>query len=306
MSISKTEFILFLTTAALIIFGFGDMRLFAREGSNEPPRQSSYDTNGLVRINKDYFELSANSGGDFYFWAPGEFAASAPVLRIPVTADPILLDYGPGDRIVKSARVPVDSGIALLTVFVGVQRKDEVVLHRPDGRTVSENPAFVSEQNYRHMSIITVEKPEPGTWLLEFSGAGYYAVSVRYANDKGKNDSGRDEGIDLIDMKFVEPGGRPGHEGLFPVKGKVRAGESRLCRIAISGAISAPTVEFVSRDDRVLERMELQALSPDSGGELLGTCVVPSVPFRTRVSGRDARGYPFQRITAAVYTAERK
>jgi hypothetical protein len=38
MSISKAAFIFFLTTAALIIFGFGDMRLFAGQGYNEPPR----------------------------------------------------------------------------------------------------------------------------------------------------------------------------------------------------------------------------------------------------------------------------
>ena len=304
MSISKAEFILFLTTAALIIFGFGDMRLYAREGYNEPSRPPSYDKNGLIRINKDYFKLSADTGGDFYFWAPGEFAASASVLRIPVTSDPILLDYGTGGSFTKSSPVPVDSGIALLTVFAGAQRKDAVVLHRPDGRTVAENPAFVSEQNYRHMSIIAVEKPEPGIWSLDFSGAGHYAVSVRYSNGRGKTDAGRDEGIDLIAIEFVEPGGRPGHEGLFPVKGKVRAGESRLCRIAMGGAISDPTVEFVSRDDRVLGRMELEPLSPDSGGGLFGTCVVPSVPFRTRVSGRDAHGYPFQRVTAPVYTFE--
>ena len=304
MSISKAELILSLTTATLLIFVFGDTRLFAREGYNEPSRPPSYDKNGLIRINKDYFKLSADTGGDFYFWAPGEFAASASVLRIPVTSDPILLDYGTGGRFAKSSPVPVDSGIALLTVFVGAQRKDAVVLHRPDGRTVSENPAFVSEQKYRHMNIITVEKPEPGLWSLDFSGAGYYAVSVRYSNGKGRNDAGRDDGIDLIDMKFVEPGGRPGHEGLFPVKGKVRAGESRLCRIALSGAISDPTAEFVSGDGRVLGRVEQQPLSPDSGGELLGTCVVPSAPFRTRVSGRDAHGYPFQRVTAAVVTSE--
>lgn len=42
MIISKAELILFLPTAALIIFGFGDMRLFAREGYNEPPRQKSF------------------------------------------------------------------------------------------------------------------------------------------------------------------------------------------------------------------------------------------------------------------------
>jgi len=304
MSITKAVCILFLTTAALIIFGFGDTRLFAGQGYNEPPRNASYDKNGLLRINKDYFELPAQTGGDFYFWAPGEFVASASILRIPVTFDRILLDYGSGGKFDKSSRFPVDSGIALLTVFVGAQRKDAVVLHRPDGRTVAENPAFVSEQKYRHMSIITVEKPEPGMWSLEFSGAGCYAVSVKYANGKGNNDLGRDEGIDLIHTEFVESGGRPGHEGLFPVSGKVRAGESRHLWIEMGGAISEPTVEFVSRDDRVIGRMELQPLSPDSGGVLFGTCVVPSVHFRTRVSGCDAHGYPFQRVTAAVYTPE--
>jgi hypothetical protein len=304
MSITKAEIILFLATAASIMFGFGDTPLFAREGYNEPPRQASYDKNGLVRINSDYFALSADTGGDFYFWAPGEFAAAAPVLRVPVTSDPIMLDYGTGGSFAKSSRFPVDSGIALLSVFVGAQRRDAVVLHRPDGRTVAENPAFVSAQEYRHMTIITVDKPEPGTWLLEFSGVGYYAVSVRHANGKGEYGSGRDDAVDLIDMKFVQPGGRPGHEGLFPVKARVRAGESRLCRIVMSGAISDPAAEFVSRDDRVLGQVELRPLSPGSGGDLLGTCSVPSVPFRTRVSGRDAHGNPFQRVTGGVYTPE--
>jgi hypothetical protein len=303
MNISKAEFV-FLTTAALLIIGFGDMRLFAGQGYNELPRQPSYDKNGLVRINRNYFELSASSGGDFYFWAPGEFSASATGLRIPVTSEPILLDYGKGNRFAKPYSFPVDSGIALLSIFVGAQRKDSVVLHRPDGRPVSENPAGVTEQKYRHMNIITVENPEAGGWSLKVSGAGYYEVAVRYRNYMGENDAGRDEGIDLHRMEFVEPGGHPGHEGLFPVRGKIRAGESRLCRIVMSGTISYPTAEFVSRDDRVLDRMELRPYSPDSGGELVGICAVPDVPFRTRVSGRDAHGYMFQRVTPQVYPIE--
>ena len=141
-------------------------------------------------------------------------------------------------------------------------------------------------------------------WKLEYGGAGSYAVSVRYSHRSRKHDAGAGEGIDLLGVEFVEPGGRPGHEGLFPVKGKVRAGESRLCRISISGAVSEPAAEFVSRDNKILGRINLQPLSPESGGDVIGTCTVPSIPFRTRVSGRDADGFPFQRVTSAVYTPE--
>jgi hypothetical protein len=45
----------------------------------------------------------------------------------------------------------------------------------------------------------------------------------------------------------------------------------------------------------------------DKGGAM-STSKTQFILFLTtaRVSGRDARGYPFQRVTAAVYTAERK
>ena len=304
MNISMAKFVILLPVLALIVLWWGNRPLFAREGWNEPPRQPSYDKTGRLRINRDFFELSANTGGDFYFWAPGEFAASAATLRIPVSSDPILLDYGNNDQFVKSYEVPVDSGVALLSFFIGAERKDIVVLHRPDGRSISANPAFVAEQNYRHMNIITVEKPEPGMWLLEFGGAGNYAVSVRYSASNRQHDIVGDEGIDLLGVEFVEPGGRPGHEGLFPVKSRVRAGESRLCRVSITGVISEPVAEFVSRDNKLLGRINLQPLTPESGGERIGTCTVPSIPFRTRVSGSDANGNPFQRITSAIYTPE--
>ncbi len=304
MNLSKSKFLLFVQVFVLMFCCPGIGQLSAREGYNAPPRQPSYDQAGRLRINRDYFELSASTGGDFYFWAPGEFAASASVLRVPVTSDPILLEYGSGDKFAKSRKIPVDSGIGLLSVFVGMQRKDSVVLRRPDGRATSANPAFVEEQKFRHMTIITVENPEPGMWSLETSGSGSHMVSVRYAHGKGKRDIGSDEGIDLADAEFVESGGTPGHEGLFPVKGKVRAGESRLCRISITGAISGPAAEFVTRDNRVLGRIKLQPLSPESRGELTGTCTVPSTPFRIRVRGRDADGYPFQRVTSAIYTPE--
>lgn len=270
----------------------------AREGYNEPPRPPSTDSTGLLRINRDFFKLSADTGGDFYFWAPGEFAASAATLSIPVNTDPILLDYGNAGRFAGSYSIPVDSGIAQISVFVGAQRKESVLLRRPDGRSISANSALVTEQSYRHMSIIMVEKPEPGTWRLDFGGGGAYSVSVRYSCGKRKDPALKGKYIDLLDVEFVEWRGRPGHEGLFPVKGKVRAGDSHLYRITADGPIFKPVCEFVSRDNKIVGRCSLQA----ADGDFIGTCTVPSVPFRTRLKGRDADGHGFQRISSAIYT----
>jgi hypothetical protein len=82
----------------------------------------------------------------------------------------------------------------------------------------------------------------------------------------------------------------------------VRSGESRLCRIKVTGAISEPVAEFVSRDNKVLGRVKLRPFSPEPDGELIGTAIVPPVPFRTMVSGRDSDGHLFQRVTSAIYT----
>ncbi len=118
MNISTTKFLLCAPLSTLIVSCWGSELLYAREGYDEPPRQASYDQSGRLRINRDFFELSANTGGDFYFWAPGEFAASAAILRVPVTSDPIFLEYGNSDKFVRSCKIPVDSGIGLLNVLV--------------------------------------------------------------------------------------------------------------------------------------------------------------------------------------------
>ena len=37
------------------------------------PRPPKKDDRGLFQINREYFDLAASTGGDYYFWAAGEF-----------------------------------------------------------------------------------------------------------------------------------------------------------------------------------------------------------------------------------------
>jgi hypothetical protein len=257
--------------------------LFAQQ--DQTPRPLQKDDRGLLRVDPVYFDLAASTGGDFYFWAPGEFAASR--LQVPVHREDVLLSYGSIER-EKSFDIPVETGVKELTVFAGIQRKDLAVLLRPDGTVMRDI------QSFQHMLIATVKAPATGIWRLELHGAGMYAVTAHVKP--------ADDGPDLIKFAFVEPGGRPGHEGMFPVKRALTASESLACEVSVSGPIKEVELLFVARDGSLIRVTPITA----SDGEYIGHCTVPDVPFRAAIRGKDSNGTAFQRIESPLHASERK
>lgn len=251
----------------------------------------SYDTQGLLKINSDYYELSASSGGDFYFWAPGEFAASR--LQIPIDHEAIFLAHGLFDGRRRLFQFPVDSVTERLTVFAGGQRKDMFQLIRPSGSTVMAGDPDVRIQEFQHMLLVAVTNPQPGAWRADLQGAGRYSFSARTST----------EPLAIIDFDFVELGGRPGHEGYFPTNREVRAGEDRVCRVVLSGPYETAGFEFVSGEGDLLAVLDLAVGDPlGASGDFLGPCVVPTRSFRLQVRGRDAWGAEYQRMYSPLYT----
>ena len=121
-------------------------------------------------FNATYFELAASTGGDFYFWAPGEFASAN--LKVPVHHEDVLLSYGSIDAD-HTFEIPIESGAKAMTVFAGIEQKNLAVLVRPDGTVVRDGV-----QSFQKMLIATVRSPEAGTWRLEVHGRGHYAVTA--------------------------------------------------------------------------------------------------------------------------------
>jgi hypothetical protein len=275
-----------------------------RAGWNEPPRAAGYDRNGLLTINADFFALAAATGGDCYFWAPGEFAAAAGLLKVPVASEPIALAYGSSaGPFAQTLEVPVDATVSRLSLFAGAQRLDTLRLLRPDGRNIDANPAGADVQDFHHMRIITVADPEPGLWQVELRGAGRFELAARYLADRSRLEGMDREAIDLIDFTFVERRGRPGHEGLFPLQTTPLAGTSHRCRITLTGGIEPTTAEMISATGMVLGKIRLERpAAGDIGNEFIGSCRVPDQLFRVRVRGRDFDGRIFQRLTAGLVT----
>src|SRR5438309_7788893 len=149
--------------------------LFLLGQQDQTPRPPTKDARGLLKIDRTYFDLAASTGGDFYFWAPGEFTASR--LQVPIEREPVVLAYGSIET-EKTFEIPVESDVKELTVFAGIQRKDLAVLVRPD--TSVERDV----QSFQNMLIAIVKAPAKGIWRLELHGAGTYAVTAHVNSSK--------------------------------------------------------------------------------------------------------------------------
>ena len=270
-----------------------------RAGWNEPGRAPEHNETGLLHINMDFFNLAADTGGDFYYWAPSEFAEAAGLLNVPISSEPISLSYASsGGFFTHTLEVPVDGTLSQLSIFVGAQLLENFRLLLPGGRSIEENPTGVSVQSFRHMRIVTLTDPEPGVWMLELSGSGSFEVAARYLTDRAMLAERDLEEIELIDFDFVELRGRPGHQGLFSLSEPLQIDAEKRCLTTLTGAIELPTIELVSTTGEVLSIVMLEDGGELSEEEYLGICRIPDQPFRVQVRGKDSEGWIFQRVTS--------
>ena len=233
---------------------------------DQTPRPTTKDSRGLLKINRDFYELAASTGGDFYFWAPGEFAASQ--LQIPIQHEEVLLSYGSLDA-KRVFEIPVESGVRTLTVFTGIQRKDLAVLVKPDGLVVHAGDRGAALQSFQHMFIATVDAPAPGIWKLELTGAGTFSVSAHV---------------------------RPGDDGPQLI------GFELPCEVEVSGTLQKLQLEFVAKDGATIGRAAVERSDDE---HYTGRCTAPKEPFRVAVSGVDSVGRAFRRVERGLRSTDR-
>jgi hypothetical protein len=258
-----------------------------------PPPAATRD---LLRINRDAYDLSAATGGDFYFWAPGEFAASG--VRIPFGQDAVLLSYGELAGGMRRFCFPVDTVVPRLAIFVGAQGKDRFRVLRPGGVEVAQGGG-TDLQEFRHMTVASVDAPEPGEWCIEAEGEGIYAVSVRVAATAAGKDGERLVPISIVGADFIDPKGYLGREGYVPKKVKPEAGETMQFSVRMNGPFDTVSFELLAPDGAVLFRQNPIAVD---GDEVIGECVVPKAPFRIAVRGRDRSGREYARVFSPLMT----
>ena len=290
------------TLAVATVVILGSVAVLERRGQDprrqgqEPPRDVAVEE--LLPVDGSMFAVAAATGGDFYFWSPGEFAQSD--LRLPLSGETILVAHGLLDGEQKQLDFPVDGLCGGVELFVGAQRLADVRVVRPGGATLRPDTAGVTWQTYERMQLISIDQPESGHWRLAVRGSGRFSVSARVTlGARPPYGDPRLEPVEVVAFDLVEVRGRPGHQGLFPLRGDPAPGARHTFELELSGSFDTAQVLCVSGAGAVLDKLDVDEVERRNGSTwatLRGSCTVPAEPFRISVRGFDATGSPYQRM----------
>ncbi|MBI3601458.1 MAG: hypothetical protein HY209_00975 [Candidatus Omnitrophica bacterium] len=284
----------------LILLVIFSLCLFSHESGAGQQDSSSVDTkDNLLKVAPEYFMGSSYTGGDFYFWAPGEFGSPS---AASITAknligggnhdQSILLDYGEfnlkGE--VREFNFPVEANVKKLSLFVGLQDKVSVTVSGPDGQKISGD-------EFKYMFLKTIQNPSSGNWKMIVNGRGLSSISVRACCvDGGRSDVARI--IDFYKFEIVRPNSDI-HGGFFPIEDAPVVGKEELCSATILGkSYKTAQFQFVTMDGQNLQTVDLNQNYPSADPEaFIGSCKIPQVPFRVKVVGIDNNDMPYQRFS---------
>ncbi len=250
----------------------------------------------VAKPDPSYFTVAEGSGGQVFLFDPSEVGESSVLMIGAMKHDEtVFRAAGTLAEGVHEFSIPVDSTIESAMFSISLQCLQVVEIVRPSGDELRANDPGVDYHQFQAGRIVTVPKPTPGAWTVRVAGKGMFFLVLLAKTD-----------LSLDSVRFVEPGGRPGHEGLFPIKGSPKRGVAQELEVALSGALRNPAFRLISSSAETIQQLSLQ---PQEGGsdderEFLGEVTPRARQFRLAVSGVDTGGFPFQRVHAPLFTAE--
>lgn len=230
-----------------------------------------------IRIDPAYRSIAAATGGHALPIDPAELGTpGATTLLVALgTYDAKILAIdqatvaGP-----RSYEFPVDGSVRGLSVIVSVAAK--VALKGADGFDVVAGPAGIEVVRLKRVTGYTIDAPKPGAWSVWVDASEPFLLTAEAKT-----------GMDLLEARFVEPGGRPGHEGLFPIQGNPAAGEPGMLQISMMDPLPQIALSLRRPNGETLLR---PAVSQQDGEQFWANFTVPSEPFGVYVSAEDAAG----------------
>jgi von Willebrand factor A domain-containing protein 7 len=261
---------------------------FAQEQSSQTP--PGWPCVGGRAVDPTYVRMAESTGGQVFLFDRSEAGRSLVLMREGMKhAETIFRATGtlaPGYR---DFQFPVDTAIESLLFSISLQCAQSVAIYRPSGAELDASAPGVDDNRYRAGRIVVMSRPEPGIWQVRIVGAGLFFVVTEARSD-----------VSLHSVQFVQVGGRPGHEGYFPMTTPVRLNVPQMLSASVSGT-GVSGFRMIGSGGETLQPLELSA--NESGDEFQGPVTPTKGAFRIVVEGRDARGYPYQRIFPRLFKA---
>ncbi len=265
--------------------------LVATLPAQNSPQQPGQQQNKEIRVDPAYSKLANETGGQVYVVDRSKAGDISKIVNLTSLGErDALLAINARLDSERSYAAHVDADIARLVVSVTGTKQLEI--KRPSGAAVGKNENIVEYVELGNGGIYSIENPEPGEWTLALRGSG--EVAMRVDAVRGKDSAG----VQFDRFRFVELGGRPGHEGMFPIQGFPLAGRESEVEAAMDGEVSTLHFEFRGPAGEVLNTFRLHKVDEQ---EYAGKVEVPDAPFVVYAVGVDMRGKRFQRMQSGQF-----
>lgn len=256
-----------------------------------PPPKPGWPCVAGKAVDPSYVRSAEATGGHVFLFDRSEAARSMVLVgNAGKHPDTVFRATGTLSTGSREFSFPVDSTVESLMVSVTLQCLRSITVLRPSNIEVHAGEPSVDDNRFRSGQILIVGKPEAGPWRVKIAGAGLFFVVAEAKT-----------AISLDSVEFVEPGGRPGHEGLFPVKGPIHLGEQRMLSVRMRAPHGESTFRLVNSAGETLEPLAMKTADESADDrEFLGTLKLKHAAFRVAVQGRDEAGYPYQRFLPSL------
>lgn len=238
-----------------------------------------------ARLDQSYFRVAEGSGGHLLLLAPEEIGDSASLLtefgNHPQTIFRLAGSLNPG---LHEFSVPIDSTVESVLFSISVQCLQTADVVRPSG-AMAIGEDVTDLPNFRAQHMVIVKRPEPGMWTLRVAGSGISGVVVQARS-----------GIGMSQPEFA-----PGSQATFAHT--PTAAVDNTLRIRVSGRASDLRASIVS--GQFVRLAELSLAAGETDGTYLSRFTPGTEGFRLVVTGNDAAGLSFQRMSAPLVTPMR-
>jgi hypothetical protein len=239
-----------------------------------------------------YFFLANNTGGQVFILGRSEAGQVAEFADLVSRSDSVDI-LSIGDTLNPAPQTytfPVDSQVSRLTISIAVTESASVSISRPDGSTLSDGDPGVRRIPLSSALIYSIETPQVGEWQISAEGSGDFSILVNGQST-----------LSLDEFRFVETGGRPGHQGAFPISGLPPVGKKVGAFADFTGAPSGVVFEFRRKNGEVLDRFSLTSNDPYETTVQTGEIVIPNSSFVVYAIGEDSSGTRFQRLLSSTF-----
>ena len=237
-------------------------------------------------IDPGYIQIAKETGGQLFFLTPqqADLASNLPGLLVGTNVVTLL---SVRDSVVsgsKSYSVPVDSTMRDVT-FSADTPSMQVQRPPPNGDLVQAGDPDATTLQLTGGKVVKIADPAVGLWTVTIGVASAFSLEVSGSSD-----------LDMSRFDFVQPGGRDGHDGLFPIPGLPVAGATSSADAVLAGGFTTPQFDLRRPDGEHIQDLALASVSDELPSEFGGVVNLPTEPFLAYVTGKDAGGNPFQRV----------